>query len=237
GSNTRPGGPANRVAVIRRLLSGAHHLTAAGLMRIDTAIGEADMRAPGYLPALLASRTDQRLSAAQQTALRLLAGWDGRAYAPGETGGSSPSSTDAADVTDGPAATLFAQMRTAIVNRLFGGLPGQVVTRLNTLSSESHQYDVTPLDNLALRVIRPHWAGLPPPSLVLVISNRKPAAIIKHALATSLALLTKRYGSAPDKWRRHHAVSHLDSLTGVVGPSATEPFLDRGSWVQQVAFG
>jgi hypothetical protein len=88
-----------------------------------------------------------------------------------------------------------------------------------------------------LRVIRPHWAGLPPPSLVLVISNRKPAAIIKHALATSLARLTKRYGSAPGKWRRHHAVSHLDSLTGVVGPSATEPFLDRGSWVQQVAFG
>jgi hypothetical protein len=164
----------------------------------------------------------------------LLAHWDGRAYAPGEPGGSSPAGTDAAAVTDGPAATLFAQLHRLILNRLFAGLPPQVSARLNTLSTESHQYDVTPMDNLALRVIRPHWAGLPPPSVVLSVS-RQPAAILKHALATSLSMLTKRFGKQIGRWRRHHGVSHLDSLTGVVGPSSTEPFLDRGSWVQQVA--
>ncbi len=233
GSNTRPGGPANRVVVIKQLLSRSHHLTSQGLMRIDTAVGEADMRAPGYLPALLAMRFDQRLSAAQQRALRLLAHWDGRAYAPGAPGGSSPSGTKTEDVTDGPAATLFLAVRDAIKRRLFHGLSTELKTRLDTLPAEGHQYDVTPMDNLALRVIRPRFAGLPPPTVVVGVKN--PAAVLRHALASALATLTKTYGAKPSSWRRHHAVSHLESLTGVVGPSATEPFLDRGSWVQQVA--
>jgi penicillin amidase len=235
GSNTRPGGAANRVVVIQRLLAATHHLTRKGLMRLDMAIGEADMRAPGYLPALLALRSDQRLSAAQQKALKLLAGWDGRAYAPGEPGGSSPSTTAAEDVTDGPAATLFVAIRDAIHRKLFHSLSADLKARLDTLSSESHQYDVTPMDNLALRVIRPAFAGLPPPTVIT--GDRKPRAVLRHALAAALAQLEKNYGAKPSSWRRAHGVSHLESLTGVVGPSATEPFHDRGSWVQQVAFG
>ena len=235
GSNTRPGGPANRVVVIKRLLRATHHLTSAGIMRIDTAIGSADMRVPSYLPALLSLRSDPRLSAAQQRALRLLAHWDGRAYAPGAPGGSSPSGTPAADVTDGPAATLFAAIRDRIKHRLFHRLAPALKARLDTLSTESHQYDVTPMDNLALRVIRPGWAGLPPPAVVT--GHRNPRAVLQHALAAALAELTKTYGAKPSSWRRHHGISHLESLTGVVGPSATEPFVDRGSWVQQVLFG
>jgi penicillin amidase len=235
GSNTRPGGPANRVVVIKQLLSHAHHLTSAGLMRIDTSIGEADMRTPDYLPALLRLRADQRLSAGEQRALRLLATWDGRAYAPGAPGGSSPSGTGAADVTDGPAATLFARIRDKIHQHLFHGLSPDLKARLDTVSTESHQYDVTPMDNLALRVLRPHWAGLPPPAVV--IASKRPEAVLRHALAAAISSLTKTYGAKPSTWRRHHGISHLESLTVVVGPAATEPFLDRGSWIQQVAFG
>jgi hypothetical protein len=44
------------------------------------------------------------------------------------------------------------------------------------------------------------------------------------------------YGAKPSTWRRHHGISHINSLTGVVGPSATEPFQDRGTWVQEIAF-
>jgi penicillin G amidase len=240
GTNTRPGGPANRVVVIKHLLSKARHLSSAGLMRVDTAIGEADMRAPSYLPVLLRMRSDQRLSAGEQRALRLLARWDGRAYAPGAPGGSSPSGTDPAHVTDGPAATLFVAVRDEVKHLLFHGLSRALRSRLDTLSTESHQYDVTPMDNLALRVIRPraapgHWAGLPPPTVVIGV--KKPEAVLRHALANAIARLTKTYGAKPSSWRRHHGISHLASLTGVVGPATTEPFLDRGSWVQQVAFG
>jgi penicillin amidase len=233
GSNTRPGGPANRVTVIKSLLR-AHDLRPADLMRIDTRIGAADMRAAGYLPAVLALRKAGGLTARQRHALRLLAHWDGRAYAPGAPGGSSPRGTDPTEVTDGPAATLFLALRDHIKHRLFHRLPAVVLARLDTLPVEGHQYDVTPLDNLVLRVIRPGWAGLPPPTLVT--GHRNPSRVIRHALTTTMRALTKRYGAKQSAWRRAHAISHLASLTGVIGPASLEPFVDRGSWVQQVVF-
>src|SRR3954451_22767435 len=151
GSNTRPGGHANRVVVIRRLLSASHHLASTGLMRVDTATGQADMRAPALLPTLLHLRGDPKLTAAEKTALRLLAGWDGRAYAPGDPGGSSPLGTAADKVTDGPAATLFLMVRDKVKSRLFHDVPADIRGRLDTIAAEGHQYDVTPMDNLALR--------------------------------------------------------------------------------------
>jgi penicillin amidase len=232
GSNTRPGGAANRVTVIRGLLRGAHHLR--DLMRVDTAIGSADMRADGYLPAMLSLRGAGGLDDKQRDALRLLAHWDGRAYAPGEPGGSSPLGTAAQDVTDGPAATLFRDWRDALKRRLFHKLPADVLARLDTIPVESHQYDVTPLDNLTLRVLRPGWAGLGVPKVVT--GPRSPGRLLRSTLTATLRALEKTYGANPDTWRRPHAVSHLESLTGVVGPSEQEPFVDRGSWVQQVAF-
>ncbi|HMC71724.1 MAG TPA: penicillin acylase family protein, partial [Mycobacteriales bacterium] len=234
GSNTRPGGRANRVAVIKRLLETSQSLRSTDLMRIDTAIGEADMRAPSYLPAILSLRNVTALTAKERQALKLLAGWDGRAYAPGAPGGSSPIGTAAANVTDGPAATLFLEVRDRIKAGLFHGLPTAILARLDTLGPESHRYDVTPLDNLALRVVRPGWAGLPSPAAV--VGKRGPTAVLRHALDAAITSLTKQYGAKPSTWRRPHAISHLDSLTGVVGPSTTMPFEDRGSWVQEVAF-
>jgi acyl-homoserine lactone acylase PvdQ len=129
---------------------------------------------------------------------------------------------------------LFTAIRDKVKNRLFHGLSRDLKARLDTLPTESHQYDVTPMDNLALRVVRPGWAGLPPPTVVIGV--HRPRAVLRHALAAALADLTKTYGAKQSTWHRSHAVSHLESLTGVVGPSATEPFVDRGSWVQQVAF-
>jgi penicillin amidase len=234
GSNTRPGGRANRVRVIQSLLATHRHVTASDLMRFDTRIGTADMRAAAYLPALLALRKTPGLSAVERTALRLLAGWDRRAYAPGAPGGSSPHGTAPASVTDGPAATLFAAVRTAVKRLLFSSVPADVRARLDTIAAEGHQYDVTPMDNLALRVLRPWWAGLPSPTVVT--GNRSPAHVLRAALDAAIKTLTARYGATSSTWRRPHAISHLGSLTGVVGPSTVEPFVDRGSWVQQVTF-
>jgi penicillin amidase len=234
GSNTRPGGAANRVTVIKGLLRNAHDLTQPDLMRTDIAIGSADMRADGYLPAMLSLRGSAKLTDGQRKALRLLRQWDGRAYAPGEPGGSSPVGTDAADVTDGPAATLFRDWRDRLKHRLFHTLPADVLARLDTLPTEGHQYDVTPLDNLTLRALRPRWAGLGVPSVVA--GNPRVPRLLRTTLAATLAALEQQYGAKSSTWRRSHAVSHLESLTGVVGPSTTEPFVDRGSWVQQVAF-
>ena len=56
------------------------------------------------------------------------------------------------------------------------------------------------------------------------------------ALDRTIASLTKDHGADPAGWRDVHPRSTIDSLTGVIGPSRTMPYEDRGSWVQVVAF-
>src|SRR5579875_2741699 len=148
GTNTRPAGPANRLVEVQRLLRHAHDATLATLARWDRRIGESDDRAPGYLPALRAERHDPRLNRSERSALRLLTGWDGRAFAPGTT--SSPLSTPAGQITDGPAPTLFAAVVPALKRELFGRLPADLRARLDSEPSDgTHAYDLTPLDNEA----------------------------------------------------------------------------------------
>jgi penicillin amidase len=235
GTNTRPGGAANRVVDLQRLLGAARRIRMADLMRIDVRAAESDHRAVGYRPLLTALATRAGLTATERRALALLTSWDGRAYAPGAPGGSSPQSTAAAMTTDGPAATLFATVTVAVKKRLFAALSAADRARLDTLSTESHQYDVTPLDNLALRTLRPGLSGLPAASLA---TGATPASttVVRSALDAAIQTLTATYGADMSTWRRKHGVSHVLSLTGVIGPSAAEPFEDRGTWVQQVAF-
>lgn len=235
GTNTRPGGPANRVVVVQHLLRRAHHATARSLDRWDRRIGESDDRAIGYLPAILSHRHDPRLTPAERQAMTLLAGWDGRAYAPGEKHGSSPVNTPAAHATDGPAPTLFAAVVRDLKRELFGSLPRNLRARLDTEPTDgTHAYDVTPLDNEALRVLRPGFSGLR--ALPRWAQGRSRAELVAHALGAAIRQLRSTYGKRPSSWRRSHAVSDIESLTGVVGPSTQMPFEDRGTWVQHVAF-
>lgn len=234
GTTTRPAGPANRITTVQQLLGTATGLTGADLSRIDTRIGEGDMRASGYGPVWRALQAAGGLTAQEKAALDLLVGWDGRAYAPGEPGGSSALGTPAPQVTDGPAATLFAAVVPRVKQQLFASLPADVRSRLDTLPAESHQYDVSPLDNSALRTLRPGFSGLTPSRDWT--GGRGRLAVTRAALDAALRDLTSAYGSDPASWRRPHALSQLNSLSGVVGPSTTMPFEDRGSWVQHIAF-
>ncbi|HET6817369.1 MAG TPA: penicillin acylase family protein [Mycobacteriales bacterium] len=234
GTNTRPGGPVNRVLDLQRQLASRSDFTPDDLMRIDRLAGESDHRARGYLPLLLALRSRTDLTPSERSALSLLAKWDGRAYAPGASGGSSPMSTPPESTTDGPAATLFAEVTKDAKRSLFGALPSEDKARLDTLSTESHQYDATPMDNLAIRVLRPGLSGLGAPTVVT--GAREPSVVVRRALDSAISHLSSVYGQDPKAWRRAHGISHIESLTGVIGPSATEPFEDRGTWVQHVAF-
>jgi penicillin amidase len=235
GTNTRPGGPANRVVVVQRLLARAHHATAASMDAWDRRIGESDDRAIGYLPAILADRHDPKLTSRERTAMHLLERWDGRAFAPGAKHGSSPLSTPAAHITDGPSPTVFAAVVRAIKSELFGSLPASIRRRLDTEPTDgTHAYDVTPLDNEALRVLRPGYSGLR--ALGSWAHGRSPHQLIRQAMATAVKRLDRKYGTKPSRWRRPHAVSSVESLTGVVGPSEQMPFEDRGTWVQHVTF-
>jgi acyl-homoserine lactone acylase PvdQ len=229
GTNTRPGGPANRVVDLQHQLARSRAFGRHAVQRIDERTGEADHRYAGYRPLLLNLRHHLR-SATDRKRLRMLLRWDGRAYAPGAKGGSSPRSTPAQNVTDGPAATLFAAYTVMVKNRLFHALPTVIRTRLDTLSAESHQYDVTPLDNAAIGLLLPHFNDLP------TVGKQRRLTIEKAAFARAEHLMRKTYGNNPADWRRPHGLSRINSLSGVVGPSTVMPFEDRGTWVQNVTF-
>jgi hypothetical protein len=119
---------------------------------------------------------------------------------------------------------------------MFGSLPSDLYTRLSQHPAEGHQYDVTPIDNLVERSLRPGYSGLTPSQDYT--NGRSAATIVKASIDDAITTLTKTYGSADmSTWRRAHAVSHLTSLTDTVGPTGeTEPFEDRGSWVEFIAF-
>jgi hypothetical protein len=233
GTATRPAGPANRFRDLRRQLANGHDLTPASLMRIDRRTGEADHRYLGYRPVIRKLSHLHGLSPLQRRARDLLTNWDGRAYAPGSPGGSSPLGTPAASVTDGPAATLFAEFADQAKRLLFGSLPASIRTRLDTVSAE-HQYDVTPLNNDVLRILVPHISAIH--ELPRWAHGRSRLSIERLALIDAVKVMQNRYGNAPSSWRRPHGISSMDSLSGVVGPSVDMPFEDRGTWVQQVAF-
>lgn len=232
-TTTRPGGPSNRVVEIQSLLAARNDFSATDFQSLDAAIGESDFRAAGYLPLIKALVGQRGFTATETAAINLLAGWDGRAYAPGQ--GSSPFGTPATSVTDGAAPTLFAALVPALQKALFGGLPADLSTRLSAHPAEGHQYDVTPLDNLVERVLRPGYSGLTPSRDYT--GGQSVPAIVKAALDSAITSVTATYGADPAAWRRPHAVSHLNSLSDVVGPTGeTEPFEDRGSWVELIAF-
>ncbi|MBV9870829.1 MAG: penicillin acylase family protein [Frankiaceae bacterium] len=231
GSNTRPGGPIGRISDLQAQLESSRHFTPASMAKIEKTVGEDDHAYRGYLPVLHKLRHLSGLSVTERKAVALLNHWDGRAYAPGEKGGSSDRSTPAGKVTDGPAATVFRAYITRVKALLFHNLPADIRARLDTLDPEAHQYDVTPLDNDALGVLLPGYSAI---NGGLGAARR--ADIEKRALVQAVKVMKKRYGKAPNAWRRHHGISHVNALSGVVGPSEEMPFQDRGTWVQEVAF-
>jgi hypothetical protein len=98
----------------------------------------------------------------------------------------------------------------------------------------SHVFDGTPADQLVLRNLVPATSSLRPSRDYL--HGRSVNAVVLAALDRSIAALTTAYGPNPAAWRDPHPRSTIKSLTGVIGPSRTMPYQDRGSWVQVVAF-
>ena len=212
-----PAGPANRVVrspdgCSRPATTSPRHRwrgSTSGSARMTTATS-----ATGRCCAICATR-QAPAEPSIAALLRLMLRWDGRAYAPGPRAGRHRDRRRLQRVTDGPAATVFvAFTRHDQSSARSIALPSSVRARLDTLSTESHQYDVTPLDNDALVAadpgLRRRWRCSAP---------RTVPAVEQTALAAAVAAMKHKYGARPASWRRHHGISHIDSLSGVVGPS------------------
>lgn len=229
-TSARPAGAASRVQALMDLLAADDQVSPADLRAIDHRAGTVDHRARELLPVVLRLLGTSGLTDAQRAARDLLAGWDGTAYGPGA--GTSPGDPTDDSVTDGPAPTVFRALMQVLVSEVLRDVPAAVLAERDSYAT--HVFDATPADNLVLRVLDPSRSSLAVQHDHL--GGRSRQAVVRTALDRAVAVLTERYGADPAGWRMRHPRSPVRSLTGVIGPSLTMPFQDRGSWIHLVAF-
>lgn len=226
-ASSRSAGKAVRAQTLQLALAAQPRLTPAALRVMEFAVGTTDHRAADFRPLLAGAGGD---TSVQKQAIALVRAWAGRSYGPGA--GTSSTSYDDVTVTDGPGPTIFRRWMDDLRDVVLADLPSDVVVAADNRGS--HVFDGTPADNLVLRILVPSKSSLRPSRSYL--HGRSVRSVALRALDRTIASLTKDYGANPAAWRDRHPRSTINSLTGVIGPSRTMPYQDRGSWVQVVAF-
>jgi penicillin G amidase len=229
-TSARPSGAASRVQALQDLLAADSAVSPEDLRAIDYRAGTVDHRAKELLPVVLRLLGTSGLTPAQSTARALLASWDGTAYGPGA--GTSEGAPDDDTVTDGPAPTVFRAVLQLLVSEVLRDVPPALLAERDAYAT--HAFDATPADNLVLRVLDPSRSTLTPKHDHLAGRTRQ--AVVRTAVERAVGVLVEQYGADPAGWRMRHPRSPVESLTGVIGPSLTMPFQDRGSWIHLVAF-
>ena len=250
GSTSRPGGAGQRVTAILDKLATRKDWSYSDLKALDQHAGTTDPRAREYLPVLKAFRSSAqaKLSATEKAALDLVLAWDRSHYGP---------NIDINDpaARDGAAATIFAELVTALRDEFFGALKGDVLaaelTAYDRVSGVgSHVFDQSVMDNVVLRILAPNTSAIV--NRRDWTSGRSRDVIMQAALKTALTRLAATYNNgnalaAADlaKCTRVHPRSQICSLSGAVGPGSdtvpgtscvTMPYQDRGSWVHRVGY-
>jgi penicillin G amidase len=232
GPTSRPGGPFQRAAIAVGLAGSRTDHDLASLQALEQEAGLQDVRADAFLPLLLPALREQGGRLAEVA--DLLAAWNGRHHDPlgAPTLYAGPGGTSDG-TTDGPAATTFDAIVEALLDDLLSDVPPALVERQRGVGS--HVYDASPAHNLVLRVLDPTSSGLRPSRDYA--RGRTAEQVLVDAAEAALADLATTYGSQDlQDYRRPTARSEVDNLSGVIGPSTTQPYMDRGSWVSTVAF-
>lgn len=243
GSTSRPGGHNQRVTSILDQLAVAQNVTFDDLFTFERTAGTHDHRLRDYRVVLADwfARRSATLSDTERTAVEMVLAWDGLAFGPG---------IDLEDegATDSPVATIFGAIVQSFRDELFADLRN-VITDASAESDAqehdafhrmqgvgSHVFDHSVMDNLILRVLYPAFSGLD--ARADYLQGREPDAVILTVVQKALSALAATYGTDDpptsadlDQFRRVHPRSEITNLTGIVGPTVTMPYLDRGSWI------
>ena len=240
GNTSRPGGAGQRVTNILDQLAARHDFTFDDLATLDRLTGTTDPRARQYLPLLRRFRATAavQLDPTELAALDGLLAWDHAHYGP---------NIDLADASakDGPAATIFGELVTALRDELFAELKADVIdtgtpdsdpnnptpsaglTIFGRLSGVgSHVFDQSVMDNVVLRVLDPTTSA---------IANRRDwmrgrdrDTVLRAALDTALTRMATTYNGGTAltpatlaNCTRVHPRSQLCSLSGVIGPGSS----------------
>ncbi len=235
-STSYPAGAGARVAVLDQIIRGRDDWTFDGLRDIDKFAGSQDSRAEFFLPMLRALQTAPDLTSTEIAALALLLSWDGSANGPGADWTFDFASTPA---TVGAATTIFHQTMLALPDELFGSLrdvgDGYDWVEEQT-SMGRHFYDMSPVLNLALRVLEPSSSTLTPSTDYT--GGRTSQAIMRSVFGDVVDALTTEQGADPTAWRSDYGSMEpiCASVGGTIGPCVQMPFLERGSWIHLVGF-
>lgn len=244
GSTSRPGGHNQRVTSLLDQLAVMNPVSYDDLFDIERIAGSRDHRFRDYQPVFKRwlEQNLESLTETEQAAAHLaLTLWDGTAFDP-------DMDIEDENATDTPSTTIFGAWVQALHELLFADLRQVVLdsTAAETAQEHdafhrmqgvgSHAFDHSVMDNVILRILEPSYSGLA--ARVDYLGDRSPDALIGEGFQQALATLGEEfqtgYPTNPAMllaYRRQHPRSTIANLTGVVGPSTTMPYVDRGSWI------
>jgi penicillin amidase len=226
-----PAGRGQRVTNVVDAIEARDDWTFDALRELDRSAAEHDMRAREFQPLLADVAAVADLTPLQAAALDLLLAWDGSANG----AGADMEFEEGGQATVGAANTVFEALLDALVDDLFADValePYDLVARQSQLGR--HVYDVSPVLNLALRVLDPTSSSLMPSRDYA--RGRSAGEVLLDALDAGLAQLGVTSPDELDALRRPYRMERVCSPTGVIGPCVEMPFLERGTWIHLVGF-
>lgn len=223
-----PAGADQRVTNWFSLLEDDATVSFEDILAMDRDIGLRDPRARAVVPILSDLRAGDALTDRQAALVDAVLAWDGNHHRP---------DLDITDeqATDGPGATIFDVFVRALRDELFGDvLPPDFFGQMTALGN--HEYDVAPLDNLAIRILRPATSSITPG--FDYTGGRDNTAVLTAALDRADSQLQTQFGGMEiATYRRVHHRDNINALTGcTTGPCTTMPHQDRGTWIHAVGF-
>ncbi len=225
-ASQEPAGSEGRITNWQDLLRDDDRMSFEKLIDYDRRIGLRDPRARNMVPIYLRLQGTPELSANEQAVLDLIAAWDQDHYNP---------EIDLNDeaATDRPGETAFdALVQATRAEIVDGSLGADFVRRHNVRGN--HPYDAGTFDKLFVRIFNPELTSIPVRHDWL--GGRSQAEFLRAVLTRAVAALEAEYGADPENWRRIHARSSINNLTGLIGPSLTMPHQDRGTWIHMIGF-
>lgn len=226
-AGSTPAGADQRVTNWLEALASDPQVSFEDLLAMDRLIGIKDPRARAFVPVLADYVSGSSVPERHATLLEPVLAWDQNHFRP------DMDITDES-ATDTVGATVFDVFVRSLRTELFADwLPDALFQQMSRLGN--HEYDVAPLDNLALRILVPESSAITP--VFDFLGERSPSEVIAAAVDRADAQLQAQFGGEDvATYTRVHHRDDLCSLTGVIGPCITMPHQDRGSWIHAVAF-
>nr|MBV6629416.1 penicillin acylase family protein [Oceanococcus sp. HetDA_MAG_MS8] len=221
-----PAGSEGRITNWDDLLRNNDQLSFDQLLEFDRLIGRKDPRARALVPIYLRLQGQAELTDLAQQALARLAAWDQDHYNPAID-------VDDPAALDRPGETIFDALVQATRKELTQDILGPDFQRRHNIRG-THPYDAGTFDRLFVRIFSPDTSSITPRFDWL--QGRSQSEFLAAVLASAITELVAEYGEDIDQWRRIHARSPINNLTGLIGPSLDMPHQDRGTWIHVIGY-